>query len=187
MIENIKIRLKKSVLLFNHIREYIGKKKVDTTTNNDGWHDANVSDGISEYNFYLAYLMFKRALTKTYYIDNEDDADVLFGIVSDVNLQYMALIMSKPLDYTMSAMSKNNVQHDLAVELGRTDKSVHIAITRLKNAGYLEVTEDNLIVPNSELRKLREVCKSHLEKQGVFPLAYTIEFIVDGSKERTKT
>jgi len=78
----------------------------------------------------------------------------------------------------MPSNAKNNVQINLAKELGRTPKSAYSAINRLKKAGYLVVTEDNLIMPNSELQKLRIITKQHLDKLSSFPLCYMINFVV---------
>ena len=113
----------------------------------------------------------RSGLAKTVY---EDDSERL----TDVTVEYMANIMAKSLDFTMPANAKNKVQMDLAKEIGRTSKSAYSAINRLKKAGYLVITEDNLIVPNNELQQLRKITKAHLEKMGSFPISYMLNFIV---------
>ena len=170
--KDVKIRLRRDHRYFNTIVENIG----DTTLNNikdldDQVIEVKVSDTVDEATFYKCFLHLKSSLAKTVYDDG-------LGKLTDVTIEYMAKIMSMPLNFSMPSNAKNMVQTNLAKSIGRTSKSAYSAINRLKKAGYLEVTEDNLIMPTGELQKLRMITKAHLEQHGAFPISYMLNFIV---------
>ena len=171
----LQVRLRKDHRFFNTIIENIGsfsldKEEIDNDKENQTV-TARVDDTVSELNFYKCFLHLRSGLAKTVYSTDKQR-------LTDVTIEYMATIMSKPLDFTMPSNAKNNVQINLAKELGRTPKSAYSAINRLKKAGYLVGTEDNLIMPNSELQKLRIITKQHVDKLSSFPLCYMINFVV---------
>lgn len=168
-----RIRFRTAKPFFNLITENLGNYRRLDETSEDVYQEVTVSNCISEYNFYRAFLYLKSSLGRTAYANEDVDASL-----TAVNIDYMAAIMCKSNDFTMPAKSKNNVQQELAEEMGRTPKSAYSAINRLKKAGYLVVTEDNLIVPNPELQKLRQVTKKHIESLGIFPVSYLLNFIV---------
>lgn len=172
--KEVKIRMRRDHRFFNMIRENIGDSSVtDLEDKDDQIIDVMVGDTIDEITFYKCFLHLKSSLAKTVY----DPGDGL-GKLTDVTIEYMAKIMSMPLEYTMPTNAKNMVQTNLAKSLGRTSKSAYSAINRLKKAGYLEVTEDNIIMPVNELQRLRKVTKAHLDKYGAFPISYMLNFIV---------
>jgi hypothetical protein len=172
MSDKVKARFRQSEQFFNTVREDISTYDI-TKRYEMGYADVDVDDTISEKDFYMCFLYLKAGLSKTVYRD--------VGIehyLTGVNLEYMSTIMAKDLDYSMPSKSKNKVQQALAVELNRTPQSAYNAINRLKKAGYLVVTEDDLITPNPELQRLRVVTKQHLEKIGCFPMTYMLNFVV---------
>lgn len=128
---------------------------------------------LSEQEFYKMFLYMRNAFAKTAYKDDEVDRTV-----TPVNVEYMSLIMAKSMDYTIPAKSRNSVQSDLAAEMGKNPQSAYSAIHRLKKAGYLVKTEDNLIEPNRELQTLRKITKKHLKSLGRFPVSYLLNVIV---------
>lgn len=173
--DKIKVRLRKDYRFFNTITENIGSFSIDSETIDQNKENqivgARVDGPVSELDFYKCFLHLKSGLSKTVYEDSS-------AKLTDVTIEYMATIMSKPLDFTMPSNAKNKVQMDLAKELGRTSKSAYSAINRLKKGGYLVVTEDNIIMPNSELQKLRVVTKAHLKNMENFPVCYMMNFVV---------
>jgi DNA-binding MarR family transcriptional regulator len=124
--------------------------------------------------FYRCFLFIKSALLRTVYSNVDRDDDIL----TPVNIEYLAAIMAKPLSFSMSVNSKNDVQSELAKELGRSPKSAYSAISRLKHAGYLVQTEDGLIEPMNDLQELRKVTKNHLATLGCFPVSYLLNIVV---------
>lgn len=173
--EKVNVRLRRDHRFFNTIVENLGSFSLDKESIDDEKSNqtiiARVDDTISELDFYKCYLQLKSGLAKTVYNDSSVK-------LTDVTIEYMANIMNKPLDFTMPSNAKNMVQMNLAKELGRTSKSAYSAINRLKKAGYLVVTEDNIIMPNEELQRLRVITKAHLDKVNAFPLSYALNFII---------
>lgn len=171
------IRFRQKYQFFNTITEDVGEYSLLSSPDEDVYVPSLVFDYIDEITFYQTFLYIKSSLSKTVYTQ-KDGVD---RTLTPVNIEYMSTIMAKDMDYTMPCNSKNHVQKDLAAELGRSPKSVYSAVNRLKRAGYLVVTEDDLIVPNAELQTLRKVTKNHLEKLGSFPVSYMLNFIVSNT------
>jgi hypothetical protein len=167
------IRFRQTQGFFNTITENIGKYDVIGDIDKDTYVEVNTTQSISEIDFYKCFLYLKSGLAKTAYKNDKVDRSL-----TAVNIEYMSLIMSKDSDFTMPIKSKNDIQKNLALEIGKTPKSAYSAIHRLRSKGYLVKTEDNLIVPNDELQKLREVTKQHLESLGAFPVSYLLNFII---------
>jgi hypothetical protein len=169
------IRIRRSHGFFNMIREDVSNTTLDYSkldNVSDQIVSVNVDNVVSEVEFYKCFLNIKVNLSKAIY--KEDDTKKL----TDVTIEYMATIMSKSMDYSMPSHAKNNVQADLAAELGKTTKSAYSAINRLKKGGYLVISEDGLIVPNAEYQNLRKVVKAHLNSGRLFPISYVLNFIV---------
>lgn len=172
---DVNVRFRKRNTFFNTIQENVGEYTYDTDLlkeEEDIYIPVKLERGITEKQFYQSFLSIRNALAR-YTYENDDSK------LSEVTIEYLSAIMSKPLDYTMPCNAKNNVQINLAKELGRSAKSVYSAINRLKKGGYLVVSEDNLIVLNNELQNLRKVTKKHLELLGTFPVSYSVNFIVE--------
>jgi hypothetical protein len=172
----IKAKFKNKTVFYNTITEDVGDFSINNITNiNTPMNDITI-DGVllNEFNFYRCFLYLKTGLAKTSY-NQKLKRDVA---LTPINIDYMALIMAKPLSFSMPIKSKNGVQSSLAKELKKTAKSAYSAINRLKNAGYLILTEDFIIVPNEEMQALRKITKAHLEKNGHFPLSYVMNFII---------
>lgn len=172
--EIVEVRMRRDHRFFNQIKENLGSFHIDKDDlkDIDNQHvEAKVDKAVSEIAFYKCFLQLRTALAKTVYENKKLK-------LTDVTIEYMSLIMSKPMEFTMPANSKNSVQMGLANELGRSSKSAYSAINRLKQAGYLVVTEDSIIVPNSELQTIRKITKAHLEKKKSFPVSYMLNFIV---------
>lgn len=175
--ESANVKFKKKTVFYNTITEHVGDFTVKENLTEDFNQYQNVDlDGVflNEYNFYRCFLYLKTGLAKTSYNQNLKKDLAL----TPINIDYMALIMTKPLSFSMPVKSKNGIQASLAVDLKKTAKSAYSAINRLKNAGYLIVTEDFIIVPNDELQTLRKITKAHLSKTGYFPLSYLMNFII---------
>lgn len=172
------IRFKNSLQFFNIIQENVSGYDIIDENEGDlrGFKKVEVAQLITEYDFYRCFLYLKSSLAKTVYGNDE-------SYISGVNIDYMAAIMAKSLDYSLPVKSKNNQQKLLADELGRTDRSAYSALNKLKNAGYLIITEDDLITPNTELQRLRNVTKNHIKKYGIFPVSYLFNFIISNQNE----
>jgi len=165
-------------MFFNHVKEKVNKYKIlSNEGNKDSWQDLEIVTSITEFDFYRSYLSIKGGLSQFAHGGKP---------ITKINIDYMALIMCQPLEFTLPAMSKSNIQTRLAAELNKTPKSAYSAINRLKSLGYLVVTEDGLIEPNRELQQLRNVTKSHLSIQDGFPIAYTLEFIVSNNEKHIR-
>lgn len=167
------IRFKNIKGFFNTIVENIGSYEVRDNSINDTFFDCKISSAITEFDFYKCFLYLKAGLSKAAYKD-----DLAEEALTSVNIDYLAAIMSKPLDFSMPIKSKNFVQVKLAEQLNKTPKSAYSAIHRLRKKGYLVKTEDNIIMPNQELQRLRVVTKKHLKELGCFPVSYLLNFIV---------
>ena len=162
--EVVEVRIRRDHRFFNQIKENLGSFHIDKDDLKDidnQYVEAKVDKAVSEIAFYKCFLQLRTALAKTVYENKKLK-------LTDVTIEYMSLIMSKPMEFTMPANSKNSVQMGLANELGRS----------LKQAGYLVVTEDSIIVPNPELQTIRKITKAHLEKKKSFPVSYMLNFIV---------
>lgn len=170
------VRFRKIKLFFNTIIQNVGSAVFTQTASGSEFEDCEVTQSLSESDFYRTFLFMKIALSKSSDIKNRTSLDNL----TFVNVDHMALILSKPDDFVMPALGRNSLQGQLASESGRTLKSLYSSITRLKKAGLLVVTEDNLIEPNQELKTLRRITKKHLKTTGIFPTSYIINFLVTG-------
>lgn len=175
---NTYIRFKTLKGFFNTVIENIGSYEVNEESVDNTYFSCKIKDTISESDFYKCFLYLKAGLSKAAYKD-----DLADETLTSVNIDYLAAIMSKPLTFSMPVKSKNSVQANLAEELGKTAKSAYSAIHRLRTKGFLIRTEDNLIMPNNELQKLRVYTKKHLEELGCFPVSYLLNFIVVANDE----
>jgi hypothetical protein len=144
-----------------------------TDLNNLGFCEVLPHNTLTEKEFYILWLSIRNALARTVYKDEPVDTSI-----TPVNMEYLATIMAKPMSYTLPAKSKNSVQKELGKELNKNPQSVYSALHRLKVAGYLVKTEDDLITPNSNLQKLRRITKEHLKKIGYFPMSYLFNVLV---------
>lgn len=165
----MKYRIKNNKVFLFNIEDNVTKMEVGDTT--DSYVDILNSEYLTEKEFYSLFIYIRQCIAK---IKNLDYADY----ITHVNIEYLATIMCKPLEYNLPVKGRTSSQVDLAEELGRNPQSAYNAIYRLKKAGYLIATEDNLIVPNHELQTLRKVTKAHLEKLGVLPVSYLLNILV---------
>lgn len=176
------IRFKKLKLFFNTVITNRGgfttihSDKRTEEILRDGFEECTISASISEIDFYKSFLFLKIGLAKA-------DGNKTLESLTQVNVEHMALILSKPDTFVMPSLGRNSLQGDLAAESGRSIKSFYSSVTRLKNAGLLVVTEDNLIEPSSELKTLRRITKKHLDSLSVFPISYVVNFIVTKDNE----
>lgn len=170
-----KLRMRKADSFFFTITENLVKIKFDEYDGDYPFVDVDFEPTLSEKDFYKMFLYMRSAFVKTLnYSVAVDKA------LTAVNIEYLATIMSKDMDFTIPSKAKNNAQAELAHELGKNPQSVYSAIHRLRRGGFLVKTEDQLIEPSPELQSLRKVTKAHIAKLGIFPVSYLMNIVVSG-------
>lgn len=128
---------------------------------------------IDESTFYKIYLELNNVIgTKRV---NGENIDIK---ISDAPIELMAHIMSKDLDYTLVYRNKNNKLHDLGKELDRSANSVYASMTRLRKANYLIKNEDDLFVPNDELKYVMKKTKESINKNGHLAFDFLFKFFI---------
>jgi predicted DNA-binding protein YlxM (UPF0122 family) len=90
----------------------------------------------------------------------------------------MAHIMTKDLDYTLIYRNKDSKLIELGKELNRSPNSVYASINRLRATYYLIKNEDNLFVPNDELRYVMTKTKEAIKKDGYLTFDYLFRFCI---------
>ena len=165
----MKYRIKRNKVFLFNIEDNVTKMEIDDS--GEDYINVVNSEYLDEKQFYSLFIYMRQSIAKVKGLDYAD-------YITHVNIDYLATIMCKPLDYNLPVKGRTKSQIDLADELGRNPQSAYNAIYRLKKAGYLVATEDNLIVPNHELQTLRKVTKAHLEKLGVLPVSYLLNILV---------
>ena len=113
--------------------------------NDDG--KLNVISTIPEFMFYKIYLELNNVIGF-----REVNGEMVDIKISEAPVELMAHIMTKDLDYTLIYRNKDSKLIDLGKELDRSPNSIYASINRLRSSYYLIKNEDNLFVPNDELR-----------------------------------
>ena len=117
------------------------------------------SSRLTEAQFYNVYLMMISIKDKRY------------EPLTAAQRELLALIMSKPMDYTIVALAKDGKLITIAEELSTKDKkktanSIYILMSRMKQYEYFVITEDKQIALKAHLQKVRCKVKSQIKKQG---------------------
>ena len=107
----------------------------------------NVISTIPEFMFYKIYLELNNVIGF-----REVNGEMVDIKISEAPVELMAHIMTKDLDYTLIYRNKDSKLIDLGKELDRSPNSIYASINRLRSSYYLIKNEDNLFVPNDELR-----------------------------------
>jgi predicted transcriptional regulator len=84
----------------------------------------------------------------------------------------------KILDYTLIYRNKDSKLIELGKELNRSPNSVYASINRLRATYYLIKNEDNLFVPNDELRYVMTKTKEAIKKDGYLTFDYLFRFCI---------
>lgn len=121
----------------------------------------NTTDSISEIEFYIMYLTMVSTANKL--VNGFKEGKVNKPVLTPTHITYLATLMSKPLDYTISTNSKSNKITEIAEELGKTSQSFYSALHKLKKDKWLYITEDSNIKLVNSLENLRKMIKGQLE------------------------
>ena len=95
--------------------------------------------------------------------------------MTDVEIEYLALLMCKDLTFTLVVKGKDNVLSSLAKELKRTSNSAYNVIGNLRRKGYLKTDEDNHIILVDDLHLLKQIVKDQL-KSGIAVFDFLVSF-----------
>jgi DNA-binding MarR family transcriptional regulator len=116
-----------------------------------------INESISEIEFYTLYLTLLSTANK---LRNKES-------LTPVQITYLAYLMAKPLDYTISTNSKSNKITELAKELNKTPQSFYNALNKLKLKNWVYISEDSTIMLQSKLQGLRTIIKTQLKQNNV--------------------
>lgn len=128
---------------------------------------------IPEFMFYKIYLELNNVIGY-----REVNGEVVDIKISDAPIELMAHIMTKDLDYTLLYRNKDSKLSDLGKELNRSANSIYASINKLRESFYLVKNEDNLFVPNDELRYVMTKTKEAIAKDGYLSFDYLFRFCV---------
>lgn len=156
----------------NKIVEY-GKYKIVDMFDNFAEHTECIKS-ISEFVFYKTYLILNNVVGIYNVVDNKNTLTELGLAPIDV----MALIMCKPMDYTILYRNKDSKLENLGLELDKTTGSIYASISKLRKCKYLITNEDDLYVPNEELNSLRLLVKNQIIEKGHLTFDYIFKFTV---------
>ena len=128
---------------------------------------------VPEFMFYKIYLELNNVIGF-----REISGDVVDVKISEAPVELMAHIMTKDLDYTLIYRNKDSKLIELGKELNRSPNSVYASINRLRATYYLIKNEDNLFVPNDELRYVMSKTKEAIKKDGYLTFDYLFRFCI---------
>jgi hypothetical protein len=130
----------------------INKHTLESKYHNNKVIIDSVDNSISEYKFYIMYL----TMIATNNSFNESPA------LTPTQIKYLAIMMSKPLDYTIPTNSKANKMTSIAALLGKEAQSFYSATHKLKKMNWLYVDEDSNFALEPRLEALRKMIKGQL-------------------------
>ena len=133
----------------------------------------NVISTVPEFMFYKIYLELNNVIGF-----REISGDVVDVKISEAPVELMAHIMTKDLDYTLIYRNKDSKLIELGKELNRSPNSIYASINRLRATYYLIKNEDNLFVPNDELRYVMSKTKEAIKKDGYLTFDYLFRFCI---------
>lgn len=176
MMEKNKQKTTKESIEYGRRGELIAKEcKIIRYGNYTEDKDSNIKPikTITESLFYQMYLELNNVIRWKKVNDELIDMRI-----SEAPVELMAHIMSKDLDYTLIYRNKNNKLNELGDELNRTSNSIYASVARLRKAGYLVKNEDDLFVPNDELKFVMKKTKEAFKKDGFFAFDFLFKFCV---------
>jgi hypothetical protein len=133
----------------------------------------NVISTVPEFMFYKIYLELNNVIGF-----REISGDIVDVKISEAPVELMAHIMTKNLDYTLIYRNKDSKLIELGKELNRSPNSIYASINRLRATYYLIKNEDNLFVPNDELRYVMSKTKEAIKKDGYLTFDYLFRFCI---------
>jgi hypothetical protein len=99
------------------------------------------SDALSEYDFYVMYLTILTTTNDVLNKLNELNSQYkLKPTLTPTHIIYLATLMTKSLDFTISTNSKSNKITEIAIEIGKTGQSFYNAINKLKKHNWIYIT-----------------------------------------------
>lgn len=128
---------------------------------------------ITEFQFYKKYLELK-SVTEFVYVDGE----MLDISLKALQIELMALIMTKGIDFNVNWKNDSQQLKDLGAELGRSKESCYKSYIILKKKKYFITTEDKLVIPNAEINNLRKRIKKHVVDNGHATCDINFEFCI---------
>jgi hypothetical protein len=128
---------------------------------------------ISEFEFYKKYLEIKSVIGFV-----SIDGEKLDISLKPLQIELMALIMTKDLDFNVNWKNDSQQLRDLGQELGRSKESCYKSYIILKKKKYFITTEDKLVIPNEEINNLRKKVKRHIRENGHSTCDINFEFCI---------
>lgn len=135
--------------------------------------NTNIISTIPEFMFYKIYLELNNVIAF-----REISGEMIDVRISEAPVELMAHIMTKDLNYTLIYRNKDSKLIDLGKDLDRSSNSIYASINRLRASYYLIKNEDNLFVPNDELRYVMIKTKEAIKKNGYLTFDYLFRFCV---------
>lgn len=128
---------------------------------------------IKEYDFYTKFLQIKNLIGSTI-IDGKP-----FDIkITNSHIEFLALVMTKDMDFVMHWKNDKELLGSLGGELDRSKESLYKSYTELKRKKYFVTTEDGLVMPNRELNNLRQKVKKDIKTNGHCSFDINFEFCI---------
>ncbi len=131
--------------------------------------DIEIAKTIDEYTFYYLYCNINNITAEKK--------------IPDSLIIVLCKLMCKDIDYTLPVDNKDGKLTEIAKELSTDDKektsnAIYLAVKKLKDAGYLVLTEDNFIVPNASFQRIRQVVKKQLTVNGYATFDYVFKSVI---------
>lgn len=128
---------------------------------------------ISEFEFYKKYLEIKSVIGFV----SVDGVKIDISL-KPLQIELMALIMTKDLDFSVNWKNDSQQLRELGQELGRSRESCYKSYILLKQKKYFITTEDKLVIPNDEINNLRKRIKKYVVENGHATCDINFEFCV---------
>lgn len=128
---------------------------------------------IDEQTFYKIYLQLNNVIKWKRTPNGMIDMSL-----SDTPIELLSHLMMKDENFTLLYRSKDNKLTEMGEELGKTSQSVYTSISKLRKAEYIVKNEDNLFVPNDELRQLMRKVKTQIKENGHVTFDFLFKFCV---------
>lgn len=131
--------------------------------------DIEIVKSIDEYTFYYLYCNIHNITAEKK--------------IPDSLIIVLCTLMCKDIDYTLPIDNKDGKLTDIAKQLSTEDKektsnAIYLAVKKLKDSGYLVLTEDNFIVPNANFQRIRQIVKKQLSTNGYATFDYVFKSVI---------